>query len=171
MQAIALVTPTVAFGSESITTTKLKVVTPHLKNGKKKVITTIDEIKQIAPPERSITSVKSIKTTNLSPQDNVITTGPGNLITTKTSAFTYEGFKSGQIAQTFDGVPITDPFNGGTGGRVNTRADIPITLSQIEGVKVYSGSGTPSQNTTNTLGGTISYQAKSLQENITQRFQ
>lgn len=172
LQAIALFTPTVAFGHKLLAIAESKVVTIPSKEAKKKAITSIGEIKQIAPPERSITSVKKITTKNLSPEDsvtsilrkvpgfNLITTGPGNLITTKTSEFTYEGFKSGQIAQTYDGVPITDPFNGGTGGRVNTRADIPITLSQIAGVKVYSGSGTPSQNTTNTLGGTIAYQAK-----------
>ena len=44
---------------------------------------------------------------------------------------TFRAFSSGQFSETFDGVPINDPFNGGTTNSASTRNNIPLTLNDI----------------------------------------
>ncbi|MHB1280486.1 MAG: TonB-dependent receptor [Acidithiobacillus sp.] len=134
-----------------------------------KSVTTIATIKKVESPETAITSVNKVSPSSASPNGsiqsilrtvpgmNVLSSGPGNLSTATSSQFTFQGFKSSQIAQNYDGVPITNPFDGGTGGTNSNHAYTPLTLGQISGVKVYSGANTPSQNGINSLGGTIDY--------------
>lgn len=132
----------------------------------KKVL--IKKIKEIAPAETGITQETKIKPNDISPQTsitgllkkipgmNVITSGAGNFSPQNTQ-FTYQGFTSSQIAQNFDGVPITNPLNGGAGGTNGVHASTPLLPSQVQGVTLYSGSNSPSQNGLNSLGGTINY--------------
>ncbi|MEY2336533.1 TonB-dependent receptor [Acidithiobacillus ferrianus] len=146
--------------------------TNKLEQGKKNIVTTIASINKAAPPEKAVTSVNNVSSSSASPNGsiqsilrkvpgmNVLSSGPGNLSTATSSQFTFQGFKSSQIAQNYDGVPITNPFDGGTGGTNNNHAYTPLTLGQISGVKVYSGANTPSQNGINSLGGTIDYLSK-----------
>lgn len=151
-------------------TDSTNITKDNAKKNKSSLVTNIAEIKRVAPPERAVTTVHNIKTKNISPNGsvqsilrkvpgmNVLSSGPGNLSTATTSQFTFEGFRSSQIAQNYDGVPITNPFDGGTGGTNSNHAYTPLTLGQVAGVKVYSGANTPSQNGINSLGGTIDYQ-------------
>ena len=133
------------------------------------VVTNIQGVKRIAPPEKAVTSVNKKTVEHASPAQNfqsvlkhvpgmnVISQGPGNLSATD-NEFTYQGFTSSQMASNFDGVPIINTFRGGAGGTGSDHAYTPLTMGQISTVKVYSGANQPSQNGINSLGGTISYE-------------
>ena len=132
-------------------------------------VTQIQGVKQLAPPEKAVTSVNKKTVEHASPAQNfqsvlkhvpgmnVISQGPGNLSATD-NEFTYQGFTSSQMASNFDGVPIINTFRGGAGGTGDDHAYTPLTMGQISTVKVYSGANQPSQNGINSLGGTISYE-------------
>ena len=120
------------------------------------------------PPEKAVATVNKIKVEQASPSSNllsilknipgfnVLSTGPGNLLTGDT-AFTLNGFSSSQVGATFDGVPIINTFRGGIYGQGDDHAVTPITIGQISKVQVYSGANTPRQNSLSSLGGTINF--------------
>ena len=70
---------------------------------------------------------------------------------------TFRAFSSGQFSETFDGVPINDPFNGGTTNSASTRNNIPLTLNDINSVNIYRGINNPAVTSYNSLGGTIAF--------------
>ena len=70
---------------------------------------------------------------------------------------TFRAFSSGQFSETFAGVPINDPFNGGTTNSASTRNNIPLTLNDISGVHIYRGINDPAVTSYNSLGGTIAF--------------
>ncbi len=70
---------------------------------------------------------------------------------------TFRAFSSGQFSETFDGVPINDPFNGGTTNTASTRNNIPLTLANVDSVHLYRGINNPAVTSYNSLGGTIAY--------------
>jgi outer membrane receptor protein involved in Fe transport len=61
---------------------------------------------------------------------------------------TFRAFSSGQFSETFDGVPINDPFNGGTTNSASTRNNI------------YRGINNPAVTAYNSLGGTIAFEPR-----------
>ena len=73
---------------------------------------------------------------------------------------TFRAFSSGQFSETFDGVPINDPFNGGTTNSASTRNNIPLTLNDISGVHIYRGINNPAVTAYNSLGGTIAFEPR-----------
>jgi iron complex outermembrane receptor protein len=70
---------------------------------------------------------------------------------------TFRAFSSGQFSETFDGVPLNDPFNGGTTNTASTRNNIPLTLDNVDSVHLYRGINNPAVTSYNSLGGTIAY--------------
>ena len=73
-------------------------------------------------------------------------------------AFTLDGFTSNEIATTFDGVPDLNTFLGGLYGNADQPAATPLAMSQVAGVKVYSGANTMSESSLDDLGGTVSFE-------------
>jgi Outer membrane cobalamin receptor protein len=73
---------------------------------------------------------------------------------------TFRAFSSGQFSETFDGVPINDPFNGGTTNSASTRNNIPLTLDDINSVNIYRGINNPAVTSYNSLGGTIAFEPR-----------
>ncbi len=73
---------------------------------------------------------------------------------------TFRAFSSGQFSETFDGVPINDPFNGGTTNSASTRNNIPLTLNDINSVNIYRGINNPAVTSYNSLGGTIAFEPR-----------
>lgn len=73
---------------------------------------------------------------------------------------TFRAFSSGQFSETFDGVSINDPFNGGTTNSASTRNNIPLTLNDVDSVNVYRGINNPAVTSYNSLGGTIAFQPR-----------
>jgi outer membrane receptor protein involved in Fe transport len=73
---------------------------------------------------------------------------------------TFRAFGSGQFSETFDGVPINDPFNGGTTNSASTRNNIPLTLNDVNSVNIYRGINNPAVTSYNSLGGTIAFQPR-----------
>ena len=73
---------------------------------------------------------------------------------------TFRAFSSGQFSETFDGVPINDPFNGGTTNSASTRNNIPLTLDDINSVNIYRGINNPAVTSYNSLGGTIAFKPR-----------
>ncbi|HDK03686.1 MAG TPA: hypothetical protein ENG84_07580, partial [Gammaproteobacteria bacterium] len=133
--------------------------------------TTMIQVKKVVkkvPPEKAVATVNKIKVEHAGPSGNllsilknipgfnVLSTGPGNLLTGD-MAFTLNGFSSSQVGATFDGVPIINTFRGGIYGEGDDHAVTPITIGQISSVQVYSGANTPRQNSLNSLGGTINF--------------
>ncbi|MDE2349396.1 MAG: TonB-dependent receptor [Gammaproteobacteria bacterium] len=70
---------------------------------------------------------------------------------------TFRAFSSGQFSETFAGVPINDPLNGGTTNSASTRNNIPLTLNDISSVHIYRGINSPAVTAYNSLGGTIAF--------------
>ncbi len=73
---------------------------------------------------------------------------------------TFRAFSSGQFSETFDGVPLNDPFNGGTTNSASTRNNIPLTLNDINSVNIYRGINNPAVTSYNSLGGTIAFEPR-----------
>src|SRR5690348_60027 len=73
---------------------------------------------------------------------------------------TFRAFSSGQFSETFDGVSINDPFNGGTTNSASTRNNIPLTLNDVNSVNLYRGINNPAVTSYNSLGGTIAFQPR-----------
>jgi len=71
--------------------------------------------------------------------------------------FRFRGFSDGAVTQEFDGVPLNNAFTGYSASREN---EIPITLNNISGVKIYDGVNNPAVNGPESLGGTIDYVPK-----------
>ena len=67
------------------------------------------------------------------------------------------GIRGLETAQTYDGVPVQDLLNGGTGPLLNNVIGGRFNLDQISGVTIYPGVAFPSENTFGTIGGTIAY--------------
>ena len=76
------------------------------------------------------------------------------------SNVTFRAFSSGQFSETFDGVPLNDPFNGGATNSASTRNNVPLTLANIDSVHLYRGINNPAVTSYNSLGGTIAYQPR-----------
>ncbi len=71
--------------------------------------------------------------------------------------FRFRGFSDGAVTQEFDGIPLNNAFTGYSVSRDN---EIPVTLNNISGVKIYDGVNKPSVNGPESLGGTINYLPK-----------
>ena len=90
------------------------------------------------------------------PSVNVSTPGANGMRT----YITFRSFSGGQISETFDGVPINDPLNGGSTNSASTRDNIPLTLNDINSVNIYRGINNPAVTAYNSLGGTIAYEPR-----------
>lgn len=73
---------------------------------------------------------------------------------------TFRAFSSGQFSETFDGVSINGPFNGGTTNSASTRNNIPLTTNNINSVNIYRGINNPAVTSYNSLGGTIAFEPR-----------
>lgn len=80
-------------------------------------------------------------------QQNV---GPG------TPVLTVRGVRMSQLAQTLDGIPMTDLLSGGQGAYLNNNVGTIISNGQISGIHVYPGVAPPDRGGFATVGGTVS---------------
>ncbi|PKY11363.1 TonB-dependent receptor [Acidithiobacillus marinus] len=88
-------------------------------------------------------------------QQNV---GPG------TPVLTVRGVRMSQLAQTLDGIPMTDLLSGGQGAYLNNNVGTIISNGQISGIHVYPGVAPPDRGGFATVGGTVSYTTKTPPE-------
>ncbi len=70
------------------------------------------------------------------------------------------GFNSGEFAETFDGVAISDMFNGGVTGEAATFNSVLFIPDDVDSVILYRGINDPAVNSYNSLGGTINFLPK-----------
>lgn len=75
----------------------------------------------------------------------------------------FRGFSDGSFTEQFDGVPLNNAFTGYSVSRTN---QIPITLNNISGVKIYDGINNPSVSGPQSLAGTIDYAPKKPQKHF-----
>lgn len=69
------------------------------------------------------------------------------------------GARGLETAQTYDGVPMQDLLNGGTGQYLQNLLGGRFNLDQISNVTIYPGVAFPNKNTFGTIGGTIAYES------------
>jgi iron complex outermembrane receptor protein len=81
--------------------------------------------------------------------------GPGQSATT----LAIRGIKNDELAETLDGVPLSDLLNG-SGDYLSNNVGSPVTLNEIDGVNVYPGVAPPDHQGFGTVGGTIAYTTK-----------
>jgi len=123
----------------------------------------------IVAPEEAVATVSNTAFQNESPAASVVSVlenipgfnseslGPMGFIAGD-QAFTLDGFTSNEVGTTYDGVPDINTFLGGLYGNSDQPAATPIAISQVSGVKVYSGANTMSQSSLDDLGGTVSFE-------------
>lgn len=132
-----------------------KLETVEITANLERAVSTVDEqTVKFAPPSSNVLQVL----TNV-PGFNVLTQGPANL-SAGDNIFTLDGFSSNEVGTTYDGVPQINLGRGGFFGQGDDHAITPLTLGEVGGVKVYSGSNTPSENSIDSLGGTIEFLPK-----------
>jgi Outer membrane receptor proteins, mostly Fe transport len=90
---------------------------------------------------------------NRMPSINAYSEGPNGINT----HITFRSFNSGQFSETFDGMSLNNMFNGGVTDNGNVRGNNPVTLNDVQSIKVYNGINNPSVNSYNSLGGTIGF--------------
>ena len=110
---------------------------------KKKVIKTMNN---------PMTSFESLL--NVSPSIHASTGGPNNI----RSRVELRGFGTGEVSETFDGIPLNNMFDGNSSNYMDIRNNIPFTLGDISGVNVSYGVNNPSVDTFDSLGGQIGYE-------------
>lgn len=88
-------------------------------------------------------------------QQNV---GPG------TPVLTVRGVRMSQLAQTLDGIPMTDLLSGGQGAFLSNNVGSIVSTGQIEGIHVYPGVAPPDRGGFATVGGTVDYTTKTPPE-------
>ncbi len=123
----------------------------------------------IVAQEEAVATINPVKFTHISPSMTVVSVlqsvpgfnsqaiGPGGLLVAD-NLFTLDGFTSTQVGTTYDGVPIINTFLGGVYGAGDAPFVTPMDMSQVSGVKVYSGANIPSKTSVNSLGGTLAYE-------------
>ncbi|HET9107322.1 MAG TPA: TonB-dependent receptor, partial [Steroidobacteraceae bacterium] len=123
----------------------------------------------IVAQEEAVATINPVKFTHISPSMTVVSVlqsvpgfnsqaiGPGGLLVAD-NLFTLDGFTSTQVGTTYDGVPIINTFLGGIYGAGDAPFVTPMDMSQVSGVKVYSGANVPSKTSIDSLGGTIAYE-------------
>ena len=90
------------------------------------------------------------------PSINAFSTGPNGM----NSNITFRAFQGDQFSQTFDGIPMNNPFTGYTENGGDMYNSIPFTLNDISNINIYNGINNPSVNSYNSLGGTINFQPR-----------
>ena len=91
----------------------------------------------------------------LTPSVQAYTQGPGQSAPT----LSVRGVKDEELAQTLDGVPLSN-FLGASSDYVSNNVGGGITLPEIETATVYPGVAPPDRSGFGTVGGTVSYSAK-----------
>lgn len=129
--------------------------TVHITANLERAVSTVDEqtVKHASPSSNVLQVLTTV------PGFNVLTQGPANL-SAGDNIFTLDGFSSNEVGTTYYGVPQINLGRGGFFGQGDDHAITPLTLGEVGGVKVYSGSNTPSENSIDSLGGTIEFLPK-----------
>ncbi|RZD18134.1 MAG: TonB-dependent receptor [Candidatus Acididesulfobacter diazotrophicus] len=90
------------------------------------------------------------------PSIDAFSTGPNGM----NSNITFRAFQGDQFSETFDGIPMNNPFTGYTTNGGDMYNSIPFTLNDISNINIYNGINNPSVNSYNSLGGTINFQPR-----------
>ncbi len=91
---------------------------------------------------------------NVAPSIHASTGGPNNA----RARVELRGFGTGEVSQTFDGIPINNMFDGDSSNYMDVRNNIPFTLGDVSGVNISYGVNNPSVDTFDSLGGQIGYE-------------
>ncbi|MFW0885061.1 TonB-dependent receptor [Candidatus Acidulodesulfobacterium sp. H_13] len=106
------------------------------------------EIKTLNNPMTGIASILSTK-----PSISASSFGPNGMRT----HIEMRAFNSGQITESFDGIPLNSLFDGGSQNFASVRNNVPFTLGDVSSINIYRGINNPSVSSFNSLGGTINY--------------
>ncbi|RZD18151.1 MAG: TonB-dependent receptor [Candidatus Acididesulfobacter diazotrophicus] len=147
MSAVYGLTPNAEAGVISI-----KAITKKVKV--KRTPFTVSKIKKktIKRMTNPMTSFESLL--NVAPSIHASTSGPNNI----RSRVELRGFGTGEVSQTFDGIPINNMFDGDSSNYMDIRNNVPFTLGDVSGVNISYGVNNPSVDTFDSLGGQIGYQ-------------
>jgi iron complex outermembrane recepter protein len=112
-------------------------------------------VTELGPAQIAQTGVQGSPATLLrnAPSVYVYQQGIGN----NEPVLTVRGSRGLEVAQTYDGVPMQDLLNGGTGGYLQNIVGGHFNLDQISGVSIYPGVAYPDKSTFGTIGGTVAY--------------
>ncbi len=81
--------------------------------------------------------------------------GPGQSAPT----LAIRGVKNDELAETLDGIPLSDILNG-SGDYLSNNIGSPITLNELDSVNIYPGIAPPEDQGFGTVGGTVAYTSK-----------
>ena len=144
-----------AFYAPSNANAKVIVLKAEKKAKKvKRTPFTVSKIKKkvIKTMTNPMTSFESLL--NVSPSIHASTSGPNNI----RSRVELRGFGTGEVSETFDGIPLNNMFDGDSSNYMDVRNNIPFTLGDISGVNISYGVNNPSVDTFDSLGGQIGYE-------------
>ncbi|RZD17454.1 MAG: TonB-dependent receptor [Candidatus Acididesulfobacter guangdongensis] len=138
---------------------KIAKITKEAKELKKKVplkatytenIISAKTVRNASPMQNAQTILAS------KPSIDAFSTGPNGM----NSTVTFRAFQGDQFSETFDGIPMNNPFNGYATNGADMYNSIPFTLNDISNINIYNGINNPSVNSYNSLGGTINFQPR-----------
>ncbi|MDE8345453.1 MAG: TonB-dependent receptor [Acidocella sp.] len=87
------------------------------------------------------------------PSIYVTNNGPGGV----NQNITFRAFADGEFSETFDGIPLNDPFNAGTVSAADNDNNTLVTRNDFDQIDIYRGINNPATNSYNSLGGTINF--------------
>ncbi len=130
----------------------IKAITKKVKV--KRTPFTVSKIKKktIKRMTNPMTSFESLL--NVAPSIHASTSGPNNI----RARVELRGFGTGEVSQTFDGIPINNMFDGDSSNYMDIRNNVPFTLGDVSGVNISYGVNNPSVDTFDSLGGQIGYE-------------
>ncbi|RZD17260.1 MAG: TonB-dependent receptor [Candidatus Acididesulfobacter guangdongensis] len=130
----------------------IKAITKKVKV--KRTPFTVSKIKKKAIKRMTnpMTSFESLL--NVAPSIHASTSGPNNI----RSRVELRGFGTGEVSETFDGIPINNMFDGDSSNYMDIRNNVPFTLGDVSGVNISYGVNNPSVDTFDSLGGQIGYE-------------
>jgi iron complex outermembrane receptor protein len=134
---------------------KVRIIYKKLLLKEKDLPSSVTELgqKQIQQTNPTMGSVQTLL--KLAPSVQAYSQGPGQSAPT----LAIRGVKNDELAETLDGIPLTD-LQGGTGDYLSNNIGSPVSLNEIDGVNVYPGIAPPENQGFGTVGGTIAYTTK-----------
>ncbi|OYV43571.1 MAG: hypothetical protein B7Z75_07450 [Acidocella sp. 20-57-95] len=79
---------------------------------------------------------------------------------------TFRAFSSGEFSETYDGIPLNDPFTAGVVAQADNDNNTLITKNDFDSIDVYRGINNPATNSYNSLGGTINFNSRKPTDNF-----
>ncbi|MDE8348172.1 MAG: TonB-dependent receptor [Acidocella sp.] len=79
---------------------------------------------------------------------------------------TFRAFSDGEFSETYDGIPLNDPFTAGVVSQADNDNNTLITKNDFDSIDIYRGINNPATNSYNSLGGTINFNSRKPTDNF-----